>query len=340
MMENGKLKAGKTYPMEDGMGIIELMVSMAIGLVLIAALGSIFLTNSRTSRLQEDQSRLQETSLAALDALAYHLRLAGFVDLSNDTSRIVALVNPANIPWLKKQDTPHTKDMLNVFFGQNPPYVGIKALLGCDGPFNTAASGALPVTCSNTPGPDSISVAYQVQPTVVGGTAVRATITPLDTLSYNPATGQGVDCAGQDVNGPSANPQGPLAVNFFYIDTANNRLMCVGNGDPSKARSVAEGVEYMRLRYGITPATLGQGPMDSFVGQYVAAADVPDWSRVLSVRVCLQIASPSANVANELTSYVDCDGATHSQTDGKIRKTFNATITLRNNVLTNPDALP
>jgi type IV pilus assembly protein PilW len=116
--------------------------------------------------------------------------------------------------------------------------------------------------------------------------------------------------------------------------------MCVGNGDPSKARPIAEGVEYMRIRYGVVPATVGTAPMDSYVGRYVTASAVPDWSRVLSVRVCLQIASPTPNIAKNITSYTDCDGVVQPQSDGKIRATFTGTFSLRNNVLTAPDALP
>lgn len=343
MIGNGKLATIEAGHRERGVGIVELMVAMTIGLVVIVALGGIFLTNTRTSRLQDDQSRLQETSLAALDVLAYHIRLAGFVDISDDPSRIMTLVNPtpANISWLQKTDPNHSQDMLGTFFGQSGPYAGIKALAGCDGLFNTPISIVRNWSCNTTSGPNSITVAYQVQPTAIGSTTVRTATTSLDTLApYDPASGQGGDCGAQDVNGAAANPQGPLAINRFYVDTASNRLMCVGNGDPSKARPIAEGVEDMRIRYGMMPATLGAAQMDSFAGRYVNAADVPDWSQVLSVRVCLLVASPTANVANDITSYADCDGVAHTQSDGRIRKTSIATITLRNNVLTNPDALP
>lgn len=326
----------ETAYMERGVGIVELMVAMAIGLVLMLAIGSLYVANKQTFRTQDDQSRLQETSRAALDVLGYHIRLAGFVDVSDDPARVKILVDPASKQWLTKTDASHTQDMLAKFFAADANYVGIKALKGCDGPFDSITSVALPWGCSGT-GPDSITVAYQAQPTVLGGTAVRAANTYQDTLgAYNSATGQGGDCGAKDVSGATAAPKGPLAINRFYIDTATNRLMCVGNGDPSKPRPIAEGVEDMRIRYGIIPTSGG----DTFVGRYVKAADVTDWSRVLSVHVCLQIASPSPKIAGGVSHYTDCDNAAQTNADGKIRKTFNATFSMRNNMLTAPDALP
>lgn len=327
---------------ERGASIVELMVAMAIGLVLMLAISSLYVSSKRTFRTQDDQSRLQESSRAALDVLGYHIRLAGFVDVSDDPARIKILVDPSSQQWLRKTDTSHTQDMLAKFFDSKANYIGIKALMGCDGPFNSVTSVALPWGCSGATGPNSITVAYQAQPTELGNTAVvRAANTYQDTLgAYNAATGQGGDCGAQDVNGASAVPKGPLAINRFYIDTATNRLMCVGNGDPAKSRPIAEGVEDMRIRYGIIPVTVGTAPMDSFVGRYVKAADVTDWSRVLAVHVCLLIASPSPKIAGATSHYTDCDDAAKTNADGKIRQTFNATFTMRNNVLTAPDALP
>jgi type IV pilus assembly protein PilW len=326
---------------EHGVSLVELMVAMAIGLVLMLVVASLFVAQKRTFRTQDDQSRLQETSRAALDVLGYHIRLAGFVDLSDDPARVRILVDPNNQQWLRKTDTSHTQDMLSKFFAADAKYTGIKALKGCDGPFGSITSVALPWNCSAATGPNSITVAYQAQPTALGSTAVRTANTYQDTLgAYSAATGQGGDCGAQDVSGAAAVPKGPLAINRFYIDAATKRLMCVGNGDPTKPRPIAEGVEDMRIRYGIIPATVGTAPMDSFVGRYVKAADVTDWSRVLAVHVCLQIASPSPKIAGSVSYYTDCDNAAKSNADGKIRQTFNATFTLRNNVLTAPDALP
>jgi type IV pilus assembly protein PilW len=338
------LKTIKTGLRERGVSIVELMVAMTIGLILTTAIGTIFVANTKTFRTQDDQARLQETSRAALDVLGYHIRQAGFVDIADDSGRIQQLTpgfNPSIMAWLQKTDASHSEDMLAKFFGKTAPYVGIKALKGCDGAFASTAV-TLPWACAIGAAPDSITVTYQAQPTVLGGTTVRTANTYQDTLgAYNSATGQGGDCGAQDVNASGAAPKGPLAINRFYIDTTNNRLMCVGNGDPTKARPIAEGVEFMRITYGVIPATIGTAPMDSFVARYVKAADVPDWSRVLAVRVCLLIASPTANIATNVTTYTDCDGPpSKAQTDGKIRRAFNATYSLRNNMLTIPDALP
>lgn len=319
----------------SGYTVIELMVSIAIGLVIMIAIGELFASNKISYRLQDDSSRLQESAGAAFDLLGYHIRQAGYVDISDDADRLKSLLLAGNVNWLKKTSAAPADrtDMIKYVFGASPVYTaGIQGIMGCDNGFVSTSSVALPWACG-AGGRSAIIVVYQALPTTPGDVTVASTIRPyVDTLgAFNPTTGMGGDCGARDVNGAIANPKGPLAINMFYVDTATSRLMCTGNGDPSTPRPIAEGVEDMELLYGISPAAGG----DTFVGQYVKAADVPDWTRVLSVRVCLQVASPNP-VAPSVTSYTDCDGATKPQADGKLRRVFRATFSLRNSVLSMP----
>jgi type IV pilus assembly protein PilW len=323
-----------------GFTLVELMVALALGSLVAAAAGSLYLANKQTFRQQDDTSRLQETGRAALDVLGEHIRLAGFVDVSDDFTRVRYMTNPANLLRLNKQDATWHQDLLWQAFGAAPQYAGVQAVMGCDGNFNTGLNP--PWTCGAGP-MNSITVAYQARPSVVGAPgSVRSTVTPyLDTLgAYDPRTGQGGDCGAQDVAGGTANPSGPLAINRFYVDQTTNRLMCAGNGNPAAAYPLAEGVENIQLLYGITPAVIGAAPMDAYVGRYVSASNVPDWSRVLAVSVCLQVASPTQKVAPVATLFTDCAGNVQRPTDGRIRHLYRATYSLRNNVLTNPDTLP
>ena len=119
--------------------------------------------------------------------------------------------------------------------------------------------------------------------------------------------------------------------------------MCLGNGDPSNPKPIAEGVEAMLILYGITIPISGASPSgswqrDSFVGRYVTADNVTDWSDVLSIRVCLQFVS-SKKIALSVTSYTNCAGASVTTTDSRLRQISRATFALRNNVFTSPDAL-
>lgn len=319
----------------SGYTIIELMVSIAIGLAILAAIGQLFVANKVTYNLQDDSSRLQESANAALDLLGYHIRQAGYVDISVDIARTNKLLDQSNSGWLRKSDPTKKQDMIKTIFGLPAGSVytpAIQAVIGCDNGFGSTTSVAPPWTCGGV-GSSAIIVAYQALPSVLDGIAVESPIKAhFDTLrGYDPATGAGGDCGGRDVNGMTANPQGALAINLFYVDTATNRLMCTGSGDPSHPRPVAEGIENMVLLYGISPASGG----DTFAGQYVKASSVTDWTRVLAVRVCLQAVS-SNPVASSVTSYTDCDGNVKPQSDRKLRRVYRSTFSLRNNVLTMP----
>jgi len=337
---------------ERGFSLVELMIAVAMGLILTAAIGTLYVANVNSFRKQDDDSRLQETARAALDTLGYHIRLAGFVDVATDQSAIQLLMNPSssNMQYLAKQDASNHNDMLSLFFGSASQYHSgtnlIHALTGCEGLFATPTSPAMPLdlpwSCSTTAGPSSITLAYQVKPSSVSAPGtVRTAISYLDSLgAYNASTGQGGDCGGNDVSGASASPSGPLAINNFYIDSTNQRLMCRGNGDPGNPKPIAEGIEDMRILYGVSPATIvTTSPMDSYVGRYVTGPNVTDWSKVLSVRVCLQFISPAKNIVSTVT-YTDCSGVAQTKIDGRNRQISRATFSLRNNVLTVPDTLP
>lgn len=330
---------------EMGFSVVELMVAITIGLFLVAAVAGLYVSNLFAFRAQDDDSRLEETVRAALDVIGYHVRLAGFVDVATDPSSVQDVTSPSNVSWFKKQDG-STDDMLSKFFGGAAQYhtLGdkIHAVAGCEGLFDSTSFTTYPWACSATAGSSSITLSYQVQPSThdAPGT-VRAVVNYLDSLgAYSASTGAGGDCGGNDVNAATASPQGPLAINRFYVDATNKRLMCLGNGDPASPKAIAEGVEDMRILYGIIPATVVlTKPMDASVGRYVTAPSVTDWSNVLSVRVCLQFVS-SANVARSAATYIDCSGVAHTATDGRRRRIARATFALRNNVLTVPDALP
>jgi type IV pilus assembly protein PilW len=326
---------------DAGYSIVELMVAMSIGLVITGAIGSLYVGSRQTFVMQNDASQLQDTSRAAFDILGYHLRQAGFVDVADDSNRLKILLNAGSHDWLQKRDPTNKKDMIATFFDSSAPYVGIQAIKGCDGLPASLSNLKPPWACGST-GASSVIVSYQALPTDIDGKTVRPANTYLDTLgAYNATTGVGGDCGAKDVAGGSANPKGPLAINLFYVDAASSRLKCVGSGDPASPRVIAEGVEDMALLYGITPTLLtASDPMDAYAGRYVSASNVTDWSKVLSVRVCLQIASPSKNMASSVASYTNCWGASQPQSDGKIRQMHRATFSLRNNVLTSPDALP
>lgn len=61
-----------------GFTLVELMIAITLGLVILLAVGSIYLGSRQTFRMQEENARLQETGRYALEVMGRSIRQAGF----------------------------------------------------------------------------------------------------------------------------------------------------------------------------------------------------------------------------------------------------------------------
>ncbi|MES1999425.1 MAG: PilW family protein [Pseudomonadota bacterium] len=77
---------------QRGVTLVELMVAMTIGLIVVAAVGTIFLGSRNTYRVQDDNSRLQESGRYAVDILGRNIREAGYSAVSLTTPAATDLV--------------------------------------------------------------------------------------------------------------------------------------------------------------------------------------------------------------------------------------------------------
>ena len=63
---------------QRGMGLIELMIGMTIGLIVLAALGYFFMGSTQANRTHNDISRMQESGRNALEMMGTAIRQAGY----------------------------------------------------------------------------------------------------------------------------------------------------------------------------------------------------------------------------------------------------------------------
>lgn len=78
-----------------GVSLIELMVSLVIGLLLIAGAVTVYLQSRDTYRVNETVARVQEIGRYALDVLEPDVRLAGFWGLTNRADFVENRAGPA-----------------------------------------------------------------------------------------------------------------------------------------------------------------------------------------------------------------------------------------------------
>lgn len=62
---------------QSGFSLVELMIAITLGLIVLLAIGSIYIGSRQTYRVQEDNARLQEAGRYALEVIGRNLRQAG-----------------------------------------------------------------------------------------------------------------------------------------------------------------------------------------------------------------------------------------------------------------------
>lgn len=125
-----------------------------------------------------------------------------------------------------------------------------------------------------------------------------------------------VDCTGADV--------APTVINLLYISDDN--LLCDGNG--SSAQPMVEGVEAIRILYGVDT----DSDTHRSVNKYVTSTDLSsaEWSQVVSVKVAVllrtlkEVAQVSAS-----QDYSLLDISYTTATDRYVRQLYSTTISLR-----------
>jgi len=305
------------------------MVAMAIGIVLIGVVGSIFLGSRNTFTSADQRGRTSEASRLVNDIFGSMVRQAGYVDIANTTS--------AN----------HTAITFPTFV--NRDVTGITAIFGCaDGRVNYSLGAwsctANPVVAGQLPS-DAIAFSYQSQPAAnnVQGSSLTGF-----------ASGIGGDCNGQDPMAGAAGAGMPtgtaVAINEFYIgrgvvttqggqSVSIPELYCLGNGNPAAGQPIAQGPEQIRAVYTVLQSGLpGFEVYRRLTTAQMAGSGIPDvWEKVRAVELCVLIQTPArvagSGVAN---TYVDCDGTSRTATDSRLRKANWYAFNLRNRTTTSP----
>jgi type IV pilus assembly protein PilW len=86
-----RMPLGKPLParhLQQGVNLIEIMVSMAIGLFLVLGATTLYINTKRTSDVDDSIARLQETARYALSIIETDVRMANYWGLTKDGSAI------------------------------------------------------------------------------------------------------------------------------------------------------------------------------------------------------------------------------------------------------------
>lgn len=297
---------------QAGRTLVELMIAIAIGLIILLALSTVYLGTTSTSRQSTTISRMSEDAAIAFNLVGGSLRAGG-----SSPPRVLVLPGGAIVGGATVEAPDRN------FTGAS--------VRGCDDGFTAeTAKGAFDDLACNAGGNGPAAVAIRFEG---------------DEWNTVPVGGKASDClqhAVQSQVNSAIDPalQYTLVDSRFFVAASGSgtpELKCAGNGGTGATifnpEPLLELVEDVQLRYGVAADGVSRD-----VQQYATAAEVDalggasvdaNWSRVVNIRVCMVMRSQNRDQAGS-GNYINCDGNSVASAGGFARRSFTSVYALRN----------
>ena len=293
-------------PRQAGFSLVELLVAMTLGLVMLAALGSLLSTSLQTNSQTSNSAQMTEEGGLALEFLARYVRMAGFSPPLANVSGASVLVNGVQ-----------TQAIESDFTGAG--------LRGCDGGFTDATAAWDSLSCK-TGSNAAIALRFQGD---LGNTEPSTEALPTDCLAQKiTSKAPSVYDATREVT----------IVEARFTVNSNAELVCGGNGNSFTAQPLFGNTEGLRISYGIAAdgrstqvlRYVNAATADTLLLADGSSASVDQrWSRVVSVKICLVVRAGTPD-QTQPAPYVDCEEQTVTPTDKYLRRSISTVVTLRN----------
>jgi len=299
-----------TLKKHQGLSLIEMMVSMVLGLFLVLGLTSMYMGSKKSDKVRDAVSRIEENARMTLNTLRSAIEHAGYKSVDN-------------IPLDKPFYTPSDGALQNENCGASAGLITNNNLLTPptalddytkDGDVDDGESDMLTVVF-RADNPDKGPIYFDCS----GEAYVGLT---------NPVAQQKA-CSTDPLVGVS-NPWKSRILNMLYINQADKTLHCMGSRSATGSIVLASGIENMQIRYGVTTTnSLGERQTT-----YKKANDVEannEWEAVTSVQAAILVASQSEVLDKaETHSFTLLDEDIDIAADRKIYRQFSTTINLPN----------
>lgn len=341
-MRYSAFASGKTR----GFSLVELMVSITIGLIILAAVATIMVNSKSAYNAQDRAGRVQENGRIAMQFLMQDLRLASYYGCGNFADNPAASFFSSLI----------SNSTVDFFYKTSFHLEGINNAAGTWSPSGAAVASTSPAPLNMAPGTDAITIRI-LEPNAVAR-VTEEMLTPAsdikvdltDNLLKNDIVMLG-DCSRVDIfqitdidsaaktvshalapapadQNSTANlskryaPPGAKFMRFttrtYYISTSatsgNRALFRITNG---VVEELVDGIESLQILYGLNNGTAtdtdGDGRDDTYIPNvYLTASavgtDVNTWLRVVSIRVGILAAALNQQDTDIDTTAYDVDG--------------------------------
>jgi type IV pilus assembly protein PilW len=281
---------------QRGLTLIELMVSLVIGMLIVVAMSAVFVGSTVSRREVALSADVVESGRYAIDTLSRELSQTGFYGAlvtptgSTTNADIMCIRGTANLPkW--RDSLPYYVVGLRSSGGANtdadPSCITRKA--GTDAIFIQRAS-----TCTTVECPDDVAANYAHLQVSECGTEYSSTPFIVDQGSNTAAfTLQQINCDG------TKSVQRKLLRRIFFID-ANDNLKyqeVTLSGTLPDPVLIAENIEQLQVEYAVDSD--GDGTPNSF------SASPADWTQVIGVRLwILARSTDSSKNTNNASQFV------------------------------------
>jgi type IV pilus assembly protein PilW len=322
---------------QRGLTLIELLISMALGVVLTLGISEIYINSKQTYRMQDGLARMQESARFALGFISKDIRNTGYIGCGN-----ISAITP-NIITTTPTIPAYTLD--SVFEGyQNQGSqtwapslpAAVTSVVDDTDVITTTGAGhcSTPMTTTMTATSDNLTIAAANECGFAqGDVAVIANCSSADIFRITNVPGVTGELAHGALSGlytttEVADILSYSSNTYFIRNDATSGVPSLYVLDNSQSLggsnpvALIEGVENMQIQYGID--TDG----DNVPEQYADATAGTNWTQVVSARITLLMRSLE-NTNSPAYSF-SAGGTTKNYAAGPLRKEFVSTVQIRN----------
>lgn len=312
---------------QAGRTLIELIIAMAIGMVILIGVGALYLSSSGVSRVANQAGSAEDTGRIVMTMIGEGIKAGGYGEIVGSD-----------------------------YAAQGQTLFDGPVVRGCAGSRFTDAfsAGAPDYTCTGTAPGDQVLFRFQG----------RYVVVPMDLA--NLANSALPDCLGasnanQDTLFNPTTPRAGSGVtrrvvqSAFSLDAGGTVLRCEGNGNPGTPTPIVNDMIDFRVFYRFDDggyalaagnntnyAPVGGSVRDAgWINTAAGGSPTDPWNYVVGVIVCITVASREQGTSVQTTNAAatrcprtaaEAAGGTaltETSTDGRVRRTFLETFTVR-----------
>lgn len=294
------LKRSIHFRRNQGLSLVELMISMVLGLFLLGSLTSVYFGNKSSDKVRQEISKMEANVRIAFSSLSQGIEHAGY--------RSIYIV-PFDMAFLapshgKPEDQNTTcKDNSNLLKSATTH------------PFTMDGSGS---------DSDQITAVFLADnPDDDKNTISRAQV-------FQDCVGEAItEACSADGDKGMLNPADAKIYNSYYINSDKN-LVCLGSRDSGGVEvTLADNIENMQIRYGVRTNNLTR---------YRTATEIEnagEWKSVTSVQIALLVSSERSILDSDIAeSFVLLDKSisVSDENKRKLHRVYSTTVNLPNRI--------